>query len=199
MRIKMFLRAVCIVILAMTAIPPFEASARRDPTDSLYDDLWGKTLLTYIAEPVDPSGKAGQMVQPVLEALRHEMSTRLNFNFKIAGSPEGADLLIETDVKEYTPGSGEIDGKDNAGIFGMFSQEGRASIEAVISVTDLARKKLLWRDRVRAETDVKGLASGEAADRLAERLASNFIKECFSKRPIRGSLPGKGPEITGKI
>jgi hypothetical protein len=50
-----------------------------------------------------------------------------------------------------------------------------------------------------AETDVKGLASGEAADRLAERLASNFIKECFSKRPIRGSLPGKGPEITGKI
>ena len=189
-----------VLMAVLTLIGAMDACARPRERRNLCDELWGQKLSTYVADPVDSSGNSGASMQTLRSVLEDTLRSRLNISFVIVRGPEGADIEINCDIKEFVwSGGGESEDKGGAGfsLLNAFSGRDTGRIEAVLTVKDLAKKKVMWEDRLRADVNAKGVPEEEGIEMLNERLAQIFMRECFGKKRLRAAAPVRSAEEGG--
>lgn len=189
------------LVVALLLIGVMDACARPREKRNLCDELWGKKLNTYVADPVDSTGNAAGSLKTLKDVLEDTLRGRMNINFVIASSPEGADIAIECDIKEFFWAGG--DGPASSGIgsqlLGAFSGRDQGRIQAVFTVTDLQKKKVMWQERLKADVSAKGVAEEEGIEMLNERLAQVFMRKCFGKKRLRAAAPVRSAEEGGSL
>ena len=195
------LRASFLVIVISLIFPSSDANARVKLKESLCNEFWGKTLATFVADPVDSSGKAGEMVKTLRKTIEDSMSTRMNIDFNIVTARDNADIAVDIDIKNITlekKSSGD-DPSGGAGkaVLGLFGGGDGGRIEAVFTVTDLRVKKMLWQKNLMATVSARGDSDLSLEELLSDRLAEIFARECFAKKKLRSAFPTREGDPVG--
>lgn len=176
-----------------------EAFARQQGEVNLSDELWGKTLNTFVAEPVDSSGKAVESLNTLKSAIEDELGGRMNIRFVIMERQEGADLLVECDIRAFT--WTDKAAPSNEGIIStvanILGSNNEGAMEAFFTVTDLQKKKVIWDGLVKATVSSSDVTSQQGIEMLNERLAEMFVKNCFAKKKLRAAFPTRKEDPVG--
>ena len=190
-----------VLMAALVLIGVTDACARPREQKNLCDELWGKKLSTYVTDPVDSTGKAAASLKTLKTVIEDTLRSRMNINFVIVNGPEGADIEIGCDIKEFVWSGGGSDKAEGLGssLLNAFSGRDSGRIEAVLTVRDLAKKKVMWEDRLRADVNAKGVPEEEGIEMLNERLAQIFMRECFGKKRLRAAAPVRSAEEGGSL
>ncbi len=198
----MSFRMFSVLMAALVLIGATDACARPRGKKDLYDELWGKKLNTYVADPTDSSGNAADSLKTLKKALEDALVNRMAINFQLTGSRQDADIAIECDVKEFVrPGKDSSAGSPGLGssLMGVFSGGDRGRMQAVFTVTDLQKKKVLWQEQIKADGAAEDVTDEEGAEILNERLVQVFMRKCFGKKRLRAAAPVRSAEEGGSL
>ncbi len=199
---KTAFRMFSVLIAALFLVGVMDACARPREKRNLYDELWGKKLNTYVADPTDSSGNAAESLKTLKKVLEDTLVNRMTITFHLTGSPEGADIAIECDVKEFVwIGKTDSEGSPGLGssLIDAFGGQNQGRIQAVFTVTDLQKKKVMWQERIKADVSAKGVPREEGIEMLNERLAQVLMRECFGKKRLRAAAPVRSAEEGGSL
>jgi hypothetical protein len=189
------------ILVISFLLPVSNGHARIKLQESLWEEFFGKKVATFVAEPIDSSGKSADLAKMLRKAIEEELSTRLNIDFDIVTVREGADIVIDCDIKDVVwegkPSSEDASGGADKGIFGFLGGGEGGRAEAVFTVTDLRIKKVLWQKRLMATVGGKGDPDLTPDERLSERLTRVFMKECFAKKKLRAAFPAREGDPVG--
>lgn len=198
---KIFILSLALVLLFTLT----SQNAYSRPRKNLYEVLKdAKEVNTYVADVIDSSGQAGDMLTGIKRAIEDELTARMSTNFVLVKSEEEADIIITCDVTEriwlkddpvdqvYGAGAAAMD-------IAMKQNYGRlkANFEVKKGPQKIAffkrkgglfkRRNILWQGVVKATITKTDMPESESKPLLERRLAEVFMLKCFSKKskPVR--------------
>lgn len=177
---RTLLKAAALAAALFLAIPAPSGYCRPRAEKNLAEEFSGKKINTYLADPVDATGKAGDSIKTLNRIIEGALLSRLNIDFDMVGPSEEADISIYCDIKEYvlTGGGG--------------------SVRASFSVADMKRKgKVIWKRDITASISAQEAFGPDAAELLNEKLVNNFMRATFAKKNLRAAFPSRSPEEGG--
>ncbi len=162
----------------------FATSVFASMTGNLYLLFHDKTLVVYVADVKDST--QGHEVDAKLIKIKIEeaLKKRKSITFQITQDPAGADILVDTEVKEFM--WTDHDPVDMlmgaaASAYDLATVEDYARLQADMAVIEVKSKKQLWKDHTMATVTKKPMPRNESIPLVAEELAKVFVKNCFSK------------------
>ncbi len=152
---------------------------------SLYSRFDGKTLKTYLADPIDQS-KGHEMEPSVLKSsIQKALEGRKSVRFTIVETPEEADIRIDTTIQGFFwTNSDPIDVLIGAAAIAIDTAvvEDYASLQALVTITDMKTSRVLWQDQMNASVTKKPMSQVESLPLVSDDFAKGFVIKSFGKK-----------------
>ncbi len=160
-------------------------SAQAADAPNLLKTFEGREVRILVMEIKNSSSEPSLDMSLMKQEIQDALSERKSIHFKNVSDPEAADLAVETDIREYHWSDHDpvdmLMGVSSAAMDAA-SVEDYAELHAEVTVTDVKKNRVLWKDRIRSAITKKPMSKIESVPLLAKAFSKDFIKQCFGKK-----------------
>lgn len=151
---------------------------------SLYERFEGKNVKAFVAPVTDVTTEKAVDPTALHAQITSALQARKGIHFTVVPTEAEAEVSIRTEISDFEwTNSDPIDMLMGVGGAAMDAAvvEDYARLQANVTVTDNAKQKDLWKERVMATITKKPMSQAESIPLVSENFAKAFLKNAFNR------------------